>query len=361
MQKMKKGVALALASVMVLGSSMTVFAAEGDTPAAPGGTGTVQGEGSSEGHLEKEKLNVVLPTVEAGTTPFSYTMDPERLIQETDGGKYAEDAVFPDEKDDTGVYFLTAPNTYANTSNTYQTVNKSSCDIKLTVDVQATQNTAKDITLVDAASTSTTAAELYLALKVGNDTQAVSSTKATVTKTISGTESNFETAVEEGKYVYREKADATTWKAMNIAMTGSVNKFAIADDTTAPTVDVTWSWAKAGETDTAATDQVDYSTAPADKAPSITKTEYDYDRTATFNIVTDFGAGDLAATSIKSVKIGASQTAFATDLTAACTISGNTITFPAGKVGTAAVGDKKYVQVTFDDDTAVVLTLTIIK
>lgn len=74
--------------------------------------------------MEKEVLNVVLPTVSAGSSAFAYTMDPERLIQGTDAAKYAEGTVFPDKDSDTGVYFLTDTNTYSNTSNTYQVINK---------------------------------------------------------------------------------------------------------------------------------------------------------------------------------------------------------------------------------------------
>lgn len=144
---------------------------------------------------------MVLPTVDSGSTPFAYIMDPERLIQGTDGNKYAEGTVFPAKDGDTGVYFLTAANTYANTSNTLQAINKSSCDVTLTVDVETTAGT-KDITLATSSTPSETAAELYLGLKVGNDTTTVKSDKQTVTKTVAGSPTNFEIAVKNGAYVY---------------------------------------------------------------------------------------------------------------------------------------------------------------
>lgn len=269
MRKMKKGMVVALTATMVLGSTLTAFASDAGTT-TPVTSGSTSGAGTSEGHVDKEVVNMVLPTIASGSSPFAYTMDPERLIQETNGAKY-EDFTFPAKESDKGVYFLTGDKTYANTSNTLQAINKSSCNVTLTVKVKATQNTAKDITLVSSESTSNAAAELYLGLKVGSANQAVSSTEATVTKTVAGTPTNFETAVvdKEGSttgekvYAYREKADATTWKAMNISMTGAVNNYKIADDTTAPTVDVTWSYAKATDTATADTDAVDYSTTPA--------------------------------------------------------------------------------------------------
>ena len=256
MQKMKKGIAVALTATMALGGTFTAYAADTAT------TGSTSGSGTSEGHVEQEVLNMVLPTVDSGSTPFAYIMDPERLIQGTDGNKYAEGTVFPAKDGDTGVYFLTAANTYANTSNTLQAINKSSCDVTLTVDVETTAGT-KDITLATSSTPSETAAELYLGLKVGNDTTTVKSDKKTVTKTVAGSPTNFEIAVKNGAYVYQEKADATTWKAMNISMTGAVSKKEIASDTTAPTVNVTWSYAKAADGATAATDAVDYVAGPS--------------------------------------------------------------------------------------------------
>lgn len=77
MRKTKKMMALALATSMVLGSSMMAFAAEGD--ATPGGSGNVSGAGSVEGHVNKEVLNVILPTVPSGSSAFAYTMDPESI------------------------------------------------------------------------------------------------------------------------------------------------------------------------------------------------------------------------------------------------------------------------------------------
>ncbi len=271
MKRTKKMAAWALAATMMLSSSMAVFAGS-DVTLPTTGTGTVQGSGTSEGHVNKEVLNVLLPTVDASKpSAFAYTMDPERLIQGTDAAKYEEGVTFPAKDTDTGVYFLTAPNTYANTSNIYQVVNKSSCDITLTVDVQAAASAGgTDIALASAIGDITTATvpTLYLGLKVGNTDQVISNTKATVTKTIAGSSSNFEIGVntkDDGtkEYTYREKSDAKIWKAMNISMTGSVNKLDIAANTTAPAVDVTWSWEKAADNASVDTDTVDYNATPA--------------------------------------------------------------------------------------------------
>lgn len=260
----KKILAAALAATMVFGSSLTAFA---EDPVTSGGS---DGAGASEGHVEKEVLNVVLPVIPTGSTPFAYTMDPERLIRETAGARYAEGTTFPEAEGDTGVYFQTGESTYANASNVVQAINKSSCDVKLSVTVKTTQNTAKDIAL---ATTSAVATEgtpnLYLGLAVGTTKTPVTASAQTVDKVIAGTPGNFETTVvtnDSGvkSYAYQEKADATTWKAMNISMEGAVSNLAIAADATAPTVNVTWAYAKATTEDgTAAEDAVDYSTAPA--------------------------------------------------------------------------------------------------
>jgi hypothetical protein len=195
-------------------------------------------------------------------------MDPERLIRETEGAKYAEGTTFPEAEGDTGVYFQTAEKTYANKSNVLQAINKSSCDVKLSVKVNTTQKSDKDIAL---ATSSTVATEgtpnLYLGLVVGSTKTTVKAEEQTVDKVIAGTPGNFETTVvtnDSGvkSYAYKEKADASTWKAMNISMEGAVSNLAIAADATAPTVNVTWAYEKA-TTGTAAEDAVDYSTAPA--------------------------------------------------------------------------------------------------
>lgn len=311
----KKILAAALAATMVFGSSISVFA---EDPVTSGGS---DGAGASEGHLEKEVLNVVLPTVPDGSTPFNYTMDPERLIRETEGAKYAEGTTFPEAEGDTGVYFQTAEKTYANKSNVLQAINKSSCDVKLSVKVNTTQKSDKDIAL---ATSSTVATEgtpnLYLGLVVGSTKTTVKAEEQTVDKVIAGTPGNFETTVvtnDSGvkSYAYKEKADASTWKAMNISMEGAVSNLAIAADATAPTVNVTWAYEKA-TTGTAAEDAVDYSTAPA--GPSLSQNSYAKDAQNTAIEVT---VNNLGEDTIASLETGG--TAVAGSL---YTINGNKVT-----------------------------------
>ena len=103
----KRFTAMAMATVMVIGSAMTVVASEGgQTTPAPKTEDSSEGTGTPEGHVVKKKTQVTLPTVAAGT--FSYTMDPEGLIQATAKKKYGSNVTFPGADVDTGVYFQTA-------------------------------------------------------------------------------------------------------------------------------------------------------------------------------------------------------------------------------------------------------------
>lgn len=361
MRKMKKGIAVALTATMVFGSSLTALAS--DTGTTPGGSGNVSGSGTSEGHVNKEKLNVVLPTIDtdANKSPFKYTMDPERLIQETEGEKYAEGTIFPAKDSDTGVYFLTGENKYENTSKVLQVINKSSCDVKLTVKVKATATAgAKDITLATSATPSSTAAELYLGLKVGEKDAAtvVSANESTITKTISGSPANFETAVENNAYTYKEKADASSWKAINISLTGAVSNKDIASDTTAPTVDVTWEWAKKGDNDAAAdaTDLVDFKT---DAAPSITPLSHTMVASTDLDIPVNLGAGSKKATGITSVVCNGETFREGTHYTYDSDTA--TLTFPSAMIdywlGSGVTSTQ--VVVTFNDSASTPVTLAL--
>lgn len=272
MKKTKKMMALALAASMVMCSSFTALAED----PAPLGSGNTTAEGTVEGHVDKEILKVVLPTVAAGSSAFSYTMDPERLIQGTDKAKYADGTTFPAKESDTGVYFLTADKTYANTSNAYQVINKSSCNITLTVKAKVSKNTDNDISLATSDTVSSTTPELYLGLSVGDGTATptvLTATEQTIQKTIPGRSNNFTVGVKTNadgtkSYTYKEKADATKWDSVKIQMTGKVSTKDIASNTTAPTVDVTWSWDKAADDATAATDVVEVTINP----PAVTLT-----------------------------------------------------------------------------------------
>ena len=97
------------------------------------------------------------------------------------------------------------------------------------------------------------------------------------------------------------KDDATGWKETKISMEGAVSNLPIAADVTAPTVNVTWSFAEA----------------PTDAAPSITVASVtaaaDTDAVWTYSL----GAGSEAATAISSITYNGGNATSAFDLTEA--------------------------------------------
>lgn len=248
MRNMKKGMAVALAAVLMLGSTLTVSATggTGTTPndAATGSnvtSGSATGAGESVGHLEKKVTNVILPT-DGDTTTFAYTIDPERLIQDTDGAGVSN-ADLPAKDTDTGVYFMTDTNKYENASKALTVTNKSSHDIKLTVKAKASEADT-DIPLAEKEDITGTDAKLYLGLKLGDKSAAVATTEVSVDTSVAGIPENFETTFENGKYAYKEIADGTTgkkaWKSASFNMEGACTTATVASDLTAPTVTVTW-------------------------------------------------------------------------------------------------------------------------
>ncbi len=252
----KKALVVVLAATMTMGSSMAAFAAEG--------SGNTTGIGENEGHVDKEVINVVLPTVDAGSSPFSYITDPERLIQGTAGAKY-EDFTFPDKGSDTGVYFKVGDNEYANTSQTLKVINKSSTDVKVTVKVTAQEGgSGTDLALAPNGDAGLTKdAPLFLNLKVGQTDTPVTSSEQTVEKVIGGKEENYEVAYADGEYKYVPKADANKWNALEISVNGAAFETAVQETTTAPKLAVTWEYEKDTSGIVSTTDQVEYVDGPS--------------------------------------------------------------------------------------------------
>lgn len=254
----KRITAIAMATVMVFGSAMTVMASS---------SGEQEGEGVSEGHVDRKATLVTLPT-DATDTTFAYTMDPEQLIKETSHAKYGDEVIFPS-ADDTFVYFNRGTKggegadkdyiVYANESAALKVINQSSHKINLTVKAEAISE-ATDIALAEEADLATaTDAALYLGLIVGSEEAApvLKETAATTTIEVAGTPANFKvdaTADKKG-YEYRvltleeykaidgnAAKEALEWAETTFKLEGAVNHKDITATTTAPKVKVTWSW-----------------------------------------------------------------------------------------------------------------------
>jgi hypothetical protein len=255
--KFKKRIAVLLAATMVLGSTVTVMA-----DSVPGG-GSATGAGTSEGHLEREIGNVVLPT-SISANAFNYTIDPERLVNETNAALHTG-ATFAGTSKTDGVFFLVDTDKYDSKTNEYEVTNKSTFPIDVTVKIAApAEAAATDIALVsENALTGAKAPGLYLGLKMGATPASAEAVPvaygkpAESTVSVNAVTANFEASVSNNKYVYKEKATASGWLSTKFYVEGKTTNGAngaeglqIADDTTAPTLTVTWSWKKYGGSDT---------------------------------------------------------------------------------------------------------------
>lgn len=296
MNKFSKVIALALATTMVVGSTVTAFANDPSTT-TPVTNGSSEGAGTSEGHVEKKATNVVLPTIQEGATPFKYIMDPEGLIVETAGAKF-DNVVFPASTGDTHVYFNNGTNSdsktvYANSSLALEAINKSSHNINLTIKAEVKDAAATDIPLVAQSAISTaTAASLYLGLVVGtgdseSKTAIAADTAATKTVTIAGTAGNFKIAAKADKsgYEYRvltldeykaldgnSAATALPWESESFKLEGETTEDkAITAATTAPKINVTWSWVdpEAAPTSYTVTYKSNYTDGPEDATEDV--------------------------------------------------------------------------------------------
>lgn len=237
MQKFKRVMAMGLAATLVLGSCLTAFADET--------SGSSEGAGANEGHVNKHVISVKLPTVPDESTPFNYTVDPERLVSNVAGaGRYTE--TFTDEAKTNGVYFLAEEGKYDSSSAELETTSESSAPIKLTVEVAAADD--GNIELVDAAPDTTEeadTAQLYLALKLGNNDAVAIKAGETISDevTINGVDGNFEITWNSTKeeYEYTQKETLSDWNKASFQLTGVASK-ASAENVSVPTLTVTWKY-----------------------------------------------------------------------------------------------------------------------
>ncbi len=257
MKNYKKFVALSLTAVMVIGSTMTVFASEtgdeGTDPAPTAGVG--EGEGTYEGgEMKYPTLSVTLPTIPEGT--YDYIADPNGLIAATSGEKYANSTFIGT----TGVFFLTSTaddgaKTYTADSTALSLTNENAQDIDVTVKLE--QKAAGDSTIKYAESATFDAADkdnkLYLAITDGAasnpKTAALTGTgAATIKTTVAGIPGNYEAGYTEAdgyQYTLKDEADLTDWNECSFNMTGALNKNAKwGDDLDFPAIKVTWSYAE---------------------------------------------------------------------------------------------------------------------
>ena len=249
---LKRIAAFAMAATLVIGNGAIALAA-GET------SGTADGQGSNEGHVKRHVVSVELPT--SVGDKLNYTMDPERLVPETNGANYTG-KTFSDDAKSYGVYFVSGTSAYNNKSEVQTVTNKSSAAIDLTVKAEFVSQASTDITIVGeepaAADFATSGgykdAKLFMQFSITTGSAATTkilNKEAAVEATISigGNEDNFALFTTSGseKYEYRQKADSDLgeWEKANIQLEGKCTYAEAGDDNgklTAPDVQLTWSW-----------------------------------------------------------------------------------------------------------------------
>ncbi|MCI8376720.1 MAG: hypothetical protein HFI29_15010 [Lachnospiraceae bacterium] len=249
----KKILAAALATTMVMGSSMAVFAADQE--------GGASGEGETQYVEENDVFNVVFPTVAEGATTFNYLLDPNGLIAETDGDRYTG-KVFDDDK---SVYFLRSEQVdgtvggsagkcdYTDTSDAIKVTNKSTDAVELTV--TATVEETEGIKMAANSTFAGTDAELYLGL-VGTDgttptEKGITAAGVTLTQSIPADAAAYEVKWDSTDKKYKkalttaaQAADYAGFKYYSFSLKGACNTATGTDwsglTDKAPKVDLVW-------------------------------------------------------------------------------------------------------------------------
>lgn len=302
--KSKKFLALSLCAAMVVGSSMTVFAAD------QGGSGA--GSGEVQYMATSDVFSVVLPT-SSGTT-FDYLLDPDGLIEATHGDRYSG-KTFDDGKT---VYFLhasrvdgtvggtagTANCDYSDTSDAITVINKSTQAVDLTVNAKIAA--ANGVTMAASADMSGEGENLYMAL-VGNDgtndtTKVLTTDGVELTASIGADANAYEVkwiapdGDQPGRYEKQlttaaQASDYAGFKSYTFKLTGTckANDAALtALKENPPKIDLTWS-------------VKDFTV--TDAAPSIATRTYTLSSsTTTLDIPVSLGAGTLAAGAVEDVQ-----------------------------------------------------------
>ena len=256
--KFKKRLAVLLTAAMVMGMTVPAGATVLSTNEVPG-SDSKTGTGSIEDHLDREVANIILPTI--SDNAFDFTVDPERLVRDTQGARFADagDDV-DDDTMDAGVFFLVSENMYRNKTPEFQFVNRSTFAIDLTVEVAAQHNKENDdLELLSFNElTNPTAPGVYLGLKVGKDNVDFDGvdgipvkydTSAKDTISVNGIESNFTVSWNKAEGYHNVEIDnPQTWSYGKFLIEGRATEGKdITDDTSAPFINVTWSWSKYGE------------------------------------------------------------------------------------------------------------------
>ena len=250
---LKKKLAVLLTGVMVLGMTVTAFAGE------TSGTQSSQGSGNFEGHVNKQIVDVTLPTVSTNYSPFSFVYDGEGLIKDTTHAAYGDDVDFGPAT--SNVYFRTGDKTYSDKSTKFTVSNNSSVSVNIALQVDVTPG-EKDPILLSSNTLPTgdnAKASIYLGLIVTGDADAKKGDKADtyvvsenmIKKTfcVPGMPENYTVSANKATgdtyphtYTFKKDETKTDWKKIEFQLEGAANKVNNAAGSTAPNLKVTWSF-----------------------------------------------------------------------------------------------------------------------
>jgi hypothetical protein len=171
MKNIKKLVALGLVGVMVIGSSVTTFAAIGDE----GSDVTATGQGANVS-IATEVYSITVPTQDTIDKLFDYDVDPQGLVAKTAGARYGDGVtvgtntgvIFPNYNED-----LSKVVGVSDTSDPLVITNKSSKGVKLDIEskyVKGSATYAGDFsTTSDFSGTGDDAKGIYFGIKQSGD------------------------------------------------------------------------------------------------------------------------------------------------------------------------------------------------
>lgn len=246
----KKILALAMATMMTLSSTVIAFADDKTTESEA--AGTITGEGTSEGYVEKSIFTVSVPTV--STVPFR--IDPQELLLATkdktngltaftiDGSDaaagYGDKTLFGTIEETTG--------TFTSKSANIDFINKSSFEVDVEIKASVTgltDDSTYDVALLDKDTAFGTATEMKLTLtptagtstagkvtpgQTAGEATYIAETGATSTvKVAAAPETAFEVAKDtDGNYNYAliGNTDAIAFNSVTFNLAGTVNKAA---------------------------------------------------------------------------------------------------------------------------------------
>lgn len=312
----KKAIASMLAVTMVLGTSIVSFAGDATPSEGVSNNTTLTASGNFEGHVDKNVVNVTLPTVAADN--YNFIIDPEGLISATSGARY-ENAIF---SSTTGVYFPTSvadgKTTYTNESVQGTVTNKSSVSVNVTMSIELTDLNSSIKTVSESAVNTGTDANLWLAVTDGTIKEEVVGTKASLTKEIAGTAGNYVVSWNAAKDTYLyviDPAKDAGWQTATLYLQGACNTngdWSASGLSKESIVQVTWKYEAVGNGLTVSTESrsVVISDAPSGTLKSVqlfkadgtvaalvSGTHYTYNATTkTFTVVKDSLFANTGAT-----------------------------------------------------------------